>query len=84
MAQPIDVVLLDRVQPGVTPDYCVHGQATCAGCGQWVWLGDKTYRVVADGKAAPLCLDCAREVIPPDVTRAENLRDHRRADGPHE
>lgn len=77
-------VLLDRIEPGVTPPYCTHGRATCmGGCGEWVWLGDKTHDMVKSGSSLPLCLQCARRLIPPDVRPVGNAGDHRRADGPH-
>lgn len=80
------VVLLDRIEPGEPrPAYCIHGRATCVGgCGEWVWLGHSTFEAVNSGKAAPLCLPCAKELIPPGTTPAGRTRDHRRADGPHE
>lgn len=84
--QGMDLVLLDRIEPGVTPEYCVHGRTTCCSCNEWCWLGDKTHDVVASGKAAPLCLQCANEKLPkPSKIQGPvtNLRDHRRADGPH-
>lgn len=77
------VVLLDRVVAGVTPEYCTHGYASCVNCGQLCWLGHETERAVSAAEAYPLCLDCAREVIPPDMRPTERLEDHRRADGPH-
>jgi hypothetical protein len=79
----VDIVLLDRIEPGVTPEYCIHGQTACFGCNEWCWLGDKTYEVVASGGAAPLCMQCAHQMIPRDVEPKHNIRDHRRADGPH-
>jgi hypothetical protein len=79
-----DVVILDRIEPGWTPPYCTHGRATCVGgCGEWLWLGDKTHDVVKSGRAAPLCHQCARRLIPPGARAARNIGDHRRADGPH-
>jgi hypothetical protein len=80
----MDAVLLDRIEPGWTPPYCIHGSCPCiGGCGEWLWLGDQTYEVVASGRAAPLCLPCARRLAPPGTVPATNLNDHRRADGPH-
>jgi len=81
--QPETVVLLDRIEPGVTPPYCTHGRATCVGgCGEWVWLGHATAKAVTGG-AAPLCMECARRLIPAGTGPVTNIRDHRRADGPH-
>lgn len=70
-----DVVLLDRVVPGLTPGYCVHGGVTCVGCGLWAWLGSATAELVSSGRAAPLCLHCARE-LGPDVRLADHVEDH--------
>lgn len=83
IAGRVGVVILDRVEPGVTPEYCVHGKSTCYTCQEWVWLGDKTYEVVASGRAAPLCLQCAPQVLPQSVRPSERIQDHRRAEGPH-
>lgn len=52
-------VVLDAVEAGVDPPYCVHGKTTCYVCEDWVWLGDQTYELVAAGKAAPVCRACA-------------------------
>jgi len=84
--QDMSVVLLDRIEPGVTPEYCVHGKATCYGCDEWCWLGDKTYDVVASGEAVSLCLQCAETRLPAEMKAqgpSRRIADHRRADGPH-
>jgi hypothetical protein len=83
MSEGQTVVVLEVVIPGVTPDYCVHGKATCMGCDEWVWLGDKTFEVVRSGAAAPLCEPCALRLIPPDAELVDRIHNHRRADGPH-
>ena len=78
------VLVLERIEPGVTPDYCIHGKATCHWCNEWCWLGDQTHDLVASGEVAPICLQCATRVFPPDGLRpVEHVHDHRRADGPH-
>lgn len=81
----MDVVVLDRVQdlPQEQTDYCVHGRATCVGCGHWCWLGDKTHEVVASRQVQPLCKPCARALLPPDSIPVSNTADHRRSFGPH-
>lgn len=83
MTAHTDVVVLDRIEPGWTPPYCTHGRATCIGCTDWVWLGDRTFDAVSAGTALPLCRQCARRLIPSHMRPVTNLRDHRRADGPH-
>lgn len=60
--RPGMVVLLERVEPGVTPDYCVHGKTTCYRCDDWCWLGSETYETVRAGNATPLCMQCAAAV----------------------
>lgn len=80
----MDVVVLDPVEPGVVPAYCTHGRAGCVVCGDWCWLGSNTGPAVVAGQVAPLCMPCARRFIPPHVTAAKNLGDHRRADGSHD
>jgi len=79
----MSIVVLERIEPGVTPEYCVHGKVTCYACDEWCWLGDETYKVVKSGHAAGLCLECANEMLPPELTPARRLHDHRRTDGPH-
>lgn len=79
----MNIIILERVEPGVTPEYCVHGQTTCYGCDDWCWLGDRSYEVVQSGEAAGLCQECALKMIPPGTRPAHNVEDHRRADGPH-
>lgn len=78
------VVVLDRIEPGKLPDYCIHGRATCVTCDNWVWLGDKTHDIVANGTAAPICRECANRLIPPDRSPVEHISDRRRTEGPHE
>ena len=78
------VIVLDVIEPGVTPDYCCHGRTTCIGCSEWVWLGHKSVEVVQNGEALPLCLPCAIKNIPDDSNRLGRVEDHKRADGPHE
>ena len=56
------MVVLERVEPGVVPDYCVHGTVTCFNCNDWCWLGDKTFEVVSAGKATGMCMQCAIEI----------------------
>ena len=84
MPQYSKVVVLDVVEPGFIPDYCVHGKATCMGpgCNEWVWLGDKTFEVVNSGEAMPLCHSCAVKFIPPQPPIG-HINDHKRSEGPH-
>ncbi len=80
------VILLDRVVKDETPEYCTHGYAECVRCFHLCWLGDRTQQVVVSGDAFPLCMACAKEVIPPGAEAIKDrtqLRDRRRADGPH-
>lgn len=77
------VVIVERIEPGATPAYCVHGKVSCYWCDEWCWLGDKTYELVVSGDAAPMCRECGSALIPQDMTAVENVKDHRRADGPH-
>ena len=79
----MSVVVLDRIEPGVTPEYCIHGKVTCHGCDVWCWLGSETYQLVSSGRIVPLCQPCATKMIPPDSKPVRNANDHRRADGPH-
>lgn len=83
---PGSVVLLDRIEPGVPAEslpYCTHGRTACINCQEWVWLGHATHEVVASGEAAPLCLQCAEQLIPKGAKRVDYVEDHLRADGPH-
>lgn len=79
------VVVLDRIEPGAPrPDYCIHGRASCmGGCGEWLWLGDKTLQVVQSGKALPMCRPCAGRHIPAGTPLVEHIQDRRRTEGPH-
>lgn len=58
-ARPGKVIILERVEPGVTPAYCIHGKTTCFKCNDWCWLGSETYKMVRGGEATPLCMQCA-------------------------
>ena len=78
----MDVVVLERIEPGVTPEYCIHGKTTCYGCNEWCWLGDKTHEVMMAGNTLGMCLQCADKMLPKQHPR-EHVHDHRRADGPH-
>lgn len=82
------VIILDRAIPDETPDYCVHGYATCVRCDHPCWLGSETAKVVTAGKAYALCRECVRVLVmegvwPTDTKRIGHIDDHRRADGPH-
>ena len=84
-----EVVVLDRVEPGVVPDYCTHGRVTCYTCPEWCWLGDETLKAVQRG-VIPVCRQCLVRIAEEQKgTGLEprligNAGDHRRADGPHE
>lgn len=58
-------IILDTIDPFVEPPYCTHGKTTCYACGDWLWLGCESYKLVASGEAAGLCLTCATKYIPP-------------------
>lgn len=77
------VVMLERIT-AEKPDYCVHGYAECVRCRRMCFLGSETSRIVVEGKAFPLCLECGAEIIPSDTHPIERAEDHRRADGPHD
>lgn len=81
-SHPSGYVVLDRVDDLAEADtlYCIHGRATCASCAHWCWLGSETHDEVTSGRAAPICMRCARKYEPPPFTR---LDDHLRTDGPH-
>ena len=76
------VVMLDRIT-GEKPEYCVHGYAECVRCRRMCFLGSETSKIVTEGQAFPLCMECGIEIIPPDTKATRNARDHLRADGPH-
>jgi hypothetical protein len=75
-------IVLDRIEPGVIPEYCTHGRATCGVCQEWVWLGHASHDVVKTRQAAPLCMQCANQYGDPSKI-SNHVQDHRRADGPH-
>jgi hypothetical protein len=80
----MSVIVLDRVEDIEVPDYCTHGYATCIKCYKPCWLGHETERIVSSGEAYPVCIACASATIPRDKrTPYKQVRDHRRADGPH-
>lgn len=74
----MNVVILERVEPGVTPSHCVHGRATCVACSEWVWLGSATFGPVEAGEVRPMCTQCAERIIGPSVMMraSRRLRDH--------
>ncbi len=77
-------IVLDRIEPGETPPYCIHGRSTCmGGCNEWVWLGSETAKLVQSGQAVPLCRECATRLVAPTSTLVRNISDHMRIDGPH-
>jgi hypothetical protein len=75
-------VVLDVVEPGVVPPYCVHGKTTCYSCDEWVWLGDRTAEAVLSGSVVGICRACAARFIPPSTRPTGHLDDTRRGD-PH-
>lgn len=79
-----NVLVLERVVEGVTPDYCTHGYATCTGCQHPCWIGHATAQVLTRREAVPLCIPCATTMIPPESRQpVKRVLDHRREDGPH-
>lgn len=80
------LIVLDPVRPGFTPDYCVHGKATCVGgCGRWLYLGSETVKEVQLGDVLPVCPLCAVRMISPEhQAPIGHIDDHLREDGPHE
>lgn len=78
------VVVLDLVTQDGQPPHCVHGYTTCMQCGQPVWLGHESERIVSSGEAYPICLPCATTDIPWTEQPHRHVQDHLRADGPHD
>jgi len=70
------VIILERIEPGVIPEYCTHGKVPCYWCQDWCWLGSETYKIVKSGSAAPMCLDCAAKLLPPGSRPTDTLHDH--------
>lgn len=70
------VVILDRIEPGETPSYHVHGKTTCYWCGEWCWLGSQTYELVSSGEAAGMCRQCGADLIPQGMTKLGHVDDH--------
>jgi hypothetical protein len=86
MSDRVSVVILDPTsKPAEDLEYCVHGPTLCyAGCGTWLWLGDKTVELLRSGTTVGFCIPCATKVLPQaGATKAGRVDDHRRADGPH-
>lgn len=78
------VVVLERVEEGRLPEYCTHGYATCTNCEFPCWIGHATEKVLTNGTAYPLCIECAGKILPQSgAVRVDHLHDHRREDGPH-
>jgi hypothetical protein len=77
------VIVLDAIEPGFEPEYCIHGKATCMNCGDWLWLGHATHDLVMQELALPMCHACADKLIPKDM-EPKHIHDHLREDGPHE
>lgn len=71
------VIVLERIKPGVEPDFCVHGQTQCYHCDHWCWLGDNTFKMVRRGQARPLCWECAVLFIRDDSGLITTVQDHR-------
>lgn len=79
------LVVLERVREGELPEYCTHGYATCINCDIPCWIGHATKDVLLNQEALPICMECARVVIPPENRiPIRHVYDHLRADGPHE
>lgn len=80
---PNTFIVLDRTREDWTPPYCIHGYTQCLTCDHPVYLGDKSVEAVKAG-TLPVCTDCAHAYIKPDNARVATVKDHLRADGPHE
>ncbi len=62
-----NVLMLRRVEDEPEPDYCIHGQVQCVGCGKWCWLGHATYDAVVKDRAAPYCWQCGAAFVKPEM-----------------
>jgi len=60
----VALAILDRVVPGVEPDYPIFGQTRCIACPAWVWLDAGSVQAVVAGDLLPVCKECAYLHIP--------------------
>lgn len=58
-------VVLERIEDGTEPVYCVHGRTRCFSCLKWCYLGVETHAAVTRG-VVPLCMQCASKYCKPD------------------
>jgi hypothetical protein len=56
--------VLGRVTPEEKPDFVTTARTRCLWCDYWCWLGDKTMEFILAGEAAPMCLECATDLVP--------------------
>lgn len=76
-------VVVDRIGL-VAPLYCGHARTRCHTCCRWVWLGDKSERMVVAGAVDPICRQCYAYFTGLGVHVATvDPQDHQRRDGPH-
>lgn len=61
---PNVVTVVEREKDNPYPEYLTYAKTRCLRCDEWCWLGDKSLEVVSGGKAAPICRQCARELMP--------------------
>lgn len=76
-------IVLERVKPNYTTDYCVHGYSQCVFCSHAVYLGSESIRYVKSG-VLPMCHECAKQHVPEGSLPSGNVSDHKRTDGPHD
>lgn len=55
----VQVVVLERVEPGELPSYAATAKSTCMACPEWVWLPPTAVKPVQSGEMIPICLACA-------------------------
>lgn len=73
----VNVVVLERIEPGQEPAYAVHGKVTCDKCDEWCWLGSETFGLVSSGEYHGICRECAARIIPRDMKPVRRAEDDR-------
>ncbi len=81
--EQVAIIVLDQVADVAHPDYCIEGFCQCVNCMAFCYIGTATGKVVTTGRAYPVCMTCANEMVPPDAGPVEHLRDRRHDEHGH-
>jgi hypothetical protein len=69
------VACVERVVEDRRPAIRSTARTRCLWCDHWCWLGDKSTEMILSGGAAPMCHECAKELLPGNAIPIGSIKD---------